>query len=117
MTEQADWAERAVLLGLSQGVSTWCGYTIFNREPGGAEDRFGMADPNGVLTPYGERMRDLGERLAGVEAAAVLDLPESQYGVALRGPGTLERRIVWGSGSLSLDDGTVVQLGSTPSGW
>jgi len=117
MTEQADWAERAVLLGLSQGVSTWCGYTIFNREPGGAEDRFGMADPNGVLTPYGERMRDLAERLDGVEAAAMLELPDSQYGVALRGPGTQERRIVWGSGSLSLDDGTTVSLGSTPSGW
>ena len=117
MLEQADWAERSVLLGLSQGVSTWCGYTIFNREPGGAEDRFGMAEPSGVLTPYGERMRDLAEHLAGVEAAAILDLPEAQHGVVLRGPGEQQRSIVWGSGPLALDDGTVVELGPTPVGW
>ena len=115
--EQADWAERSVLLGLSQGVGTWCGYTIFNGATSGAEDRFGMAETDGSLTPYGERMRDLGEHLAGVEAAALLDLPEAQHGVALRGPGEAVRTVVWGSGAVELDDGTVVELGPTPTGW
>ena len=115
--EQADWAERSVLLGLSQGVGTWCGYTIFNGATSGAEDRFGMAETDGSLTPYGERMRDLGEHLAGVEAAALLDLPEAQHGVALRGPGEAVRTVVWGSGAVELDDGPVVELGPPPPGW
>ncbi|MDP6945862.1 MAG: hypothetical protein QF464_17055 [Myxococcota bacterium] len=97
--EQADWAERSVLLGLGQGVSTWCGYTIFDGDTNGAEDRFGMALPDGTLTPYGERMRDLGERLKGVTAAAPIpDLPAGQHGVVLRGADSVERRITWGHG-------------------
>ncbi len=116
LQEQADWAERSVLLGLSQGVGTWCGYTIFNRDPGGAEDRFGMADPDGTLTPYGQRMRALAAGLAGVEEAALITLPEGQYGVALRGPEQTERRLYWGTGTLEAADGPM-QLGPTPSGW
>ena len=117
LQEQADWAERSVLLGLSQGVGTWCGYTIFNSGPDGAEDRFGMADPDGTLTPYGERMRALSAGLSGVEQAALLPLPEGQYGVALRGPGELERRLYWGVGSLEVGPGEVLDLGATPVGW
>ncbi len=98
--EQADWAERSVLLGLSQGVSTWCGYTIFNGSTAGAEDRFGMAAPDGTLTPYGERMRDLGERLAGVTAAALrTDLDEGEHGVVLRDAAGVERSVTWGWGA------------------
>lgn len=117
LEEQADWAERSVLQGLASGVGTWCGYTIFNREPGGAEDRFGMAEADGTLTPYGERMRDLGPRLAGVNRAALLDLPAEQHGVALLGPGEQIRRIVWGAGTLEMPDGQIVELGPTPAGW
>ena len=95
--EQADWAERSVLLGLTQGVSTWCGYTLFDGSTDGAEDRFGMADADGVLTPYGERMRDLGVHLQGVEAAALLDRPGGGYAVALRGPGDRVQTIEWGA--------------------
>ena len=115
--DQADWAERSILLGLSQGVGTWCGYTIFNGSTSGAEDRFGMAETSGTLTPYGERMRDLGVRLEGVQSAALLELPEAQYGVALRGADGAVRTIVWGSGTLERDDGTTVELGPTPQGW
>ena len=117
LQEQADWAERSVLLGLSQGVGTWCGYTIFNREPGGAEDRFGMADPDGTLTPYGERMRALASGLEGVAAAALLPLPDGQYGVALRGSDGLERRLYWGNGTVQTPDGGSIDLGPTPVGW
>ena len=115
--DQADWAERSVLLGLGQGVGTWCGYTLFGGSTAGAEGRFGMAQDDGSLTPYGERMRDLAGHLAGVDAAAQLDLPPGQYGVALRGPEDTVRTIVWGSGSVELDDGTVVPLSPTPTGW
>jgi len=95
--EQADWAERSVLLGLTQGVSTWCGYTLFDGPTDGAEDRFGMASPDGLLTPYGERMRDLGAHLEGVEAATLLDRPGGGTAVALRGPGDRVQTIEWGA--------------------
>ena len=117
LEEQADWAERSVLLGLSRGVGTWCGYTIFNREPGGAEDRFGMADPDGSLTPYGERMKALSAGLVGVQAAALLPLPEGQHGVALRYGDSTERRLYWGVGTLETPDGATLELGPTPTGW
>lgn len=115
--EQADWAERSVLLGLSQGVSTWCGYTLFHGSGLNTEHRFGMAETDGLLTPYGERMQALGARLDGVEAAALLTLPEGQHGVALRGPGEQVRTLVWGTGVWESDDGTVVELEETPTGW
>jgi polysaccharide biosynthesis protein PslG len=117
LAEQADWAERSVLLGLSQGVGTWCGYTIFNREPGAAEDRFGMAEPDGTLTPYGERMQHLATELVGVERAALLPLREGQHGVALQDGEGVERRIYWGAGSVETPDGELLELGTTPIGW
>ena len=115
--EQADWAERSVLLGLAHGVGTWCAYTLLSREGNTAEDRFGMADgEDGSLLPYGQRFADLGARLAGLVQAAPLPLAAGQHGVALRFDDGTEREIGWGVGEAQLN-GASVPLGETPTGW
>ncbi len=115
--DQADWAERSVLLGLGEGVGTWCAYTLLSREGPTAEDRFGMADgEDGTLLPYGQRFADLSVRLAGLAEAAPLPLQAGQHGVALRFDDGRELEVAWGTGTATLN-GVEVELGETPQGW
>ena len=76
-----------------------------------------MADPDGTLTLYGARMQALAGRLEGVHQVGLLDLPDGQHGVAVKGPGDTERWLFWGVGTVTLADGTTVLLGPTPTGW